>query len=310
MNTVLWANRKLRLLVTGQCNLECFYCHNEGQRKSSDFLSDDLFRHMVSVVRRHPSDLDKVTFSGGEPLLHSRLEHFVRELSPMPPQRTGVTNGLFLDQRRLDSLRNAGVTTFRVGADSLIRLRSRPSAVFPASQSIHNVLHLLEREGAPFELNVVLTQFNRDELPEILRFCRDHRVSAKFFEHVQVTFLRMEDLVMRAEAQPRLHFARFESALFSVLPDAIHVSADVFDGANEVYQCDGFSIRYCRYLCTYNLCHLTGTRIDSRGFVYACLVGNGRFRISSGQSVEDSARLVEEAVNWGCCSRSEQLSLV
>lgn len=27
------ANGKIRLIVTAKCNLDCFYCHNEGQAK-------------------------------------------------------------------------------------------------------------------------------------------------------------------------------------------------------------------------------------------------------------------------------------
>jgi cyclic pyranopterin phosphate synthase len=300
---VLWANNRLRLVVTNECNLSCFYCHNEGQPKSSDFLSFDLFAQILRLIGSGSRDLDKVTFSGGEPLLHPRLESFVRELSPMARFGTIVTNGLLLDERRLNSLRMAGVTKFRIGADSLTRHRSRPSAVFPNGTSIHQTIELLERTSTPFELNVVLTEFNRSEIPEIVRFCRDHKVSAKFFEHVRASFVCSEFAVLDAEAEPRVPFSEFSLILSSVMPTAIQPSEDVFDGANELYNFDGFSIRYCRYLCPYGLCHLTGTRIDPRGFVYACLVGNGRFRIFPDQTTAESATTIAQAVDWGCSSR-------
>jgi len=300
---VLWANHKLRLVITNQCNLNCFYCHNEGQPKSSSFLSNDLFEHVLRLVGASSCDLEKVTFSGGEPLLHPQLEDFVRKLSPMTRNRTLVTNGLLLDENRLNSLRMAGVTKLRIGVDSLVRTRSRPSAVFPKGHSIHQTFELLERTATPFELNVVLTEFNLSEIPEIMRFCRDRRVSVKFFEHVKANFVRSEVAVLNAEPEPCMRFSEFASILTSIIPTAVQVSDDIFDGANELYDCDGFFIRYCRYLCPYGLCYLTGTRIDPRGFVYTCLVGNGRFRISPDQTVAESATIITRAINWGCSSR-------
>lgn len=300
---MLWSNHKLRLVVTNQCNLNCFYCHNEGQPKSNSFLPVELFEHLLRVIHRRSEGLEIVTFSGGEPLLHQNLEHFVRSLQSVTRQRTVVTNGLLLDKRRLASLREAGVTKFRIGVDSLSRSHSRPSSAFPQARSIYEVLELLRSEQMRYELNVVLTEFNRNELPELVRFCRDNQVSAKFFEHVKAMSVRSASGVTRAEAQPYVPLAEFESALRLVLPDAVHLPPGVFDGANEFYDCGSFSIRYCRFLCSYGLCHLTGTRIDPRGFVYACLIGNGRFQISAEQSVQESARIIEEAVTAGCVSR-------
>lgn len=299
---MLWANHKLRLVVTSQCNLNCFYCHNEGQPKANTFLSVELFQHLLRVIHRWSEGLEIVTLSGGEPLLHSNLEHFVQMLRPVTRQRTIVTNGLLLDKRRLDSLREAGVTKFRVGVDSLTRPHSRPSSSFPQARSIREVLEMLQSEQMRYELNVVLTEFNRNELPELFRFCRDHQVSAKFFEHVKAMSVRSVAGVTKAEAQPYVPFSEFESALRLVFPEALHSPPGVFDGANEVYDFGRFSIRYCRYLCSYGLCHLTGTRIDPRGFAYACLVGNGRFQISTEQSVQESARIIKEAVAAGCVS--------
>jgi len=64
---MLWANHKLRLIVSSACNLDCFYCHNEGQRKSADLLPIDLFEHLLRLAYRNPVGLERATFSGGEP---------------------------------------------------------------------------------------------------------------------------------------------------------------------------------------------------------------------------------------------------
>jgi MoaA/NifB/PqqE/SkfB family radical SAM enzyme len=160
----------------------------------------------------------------------------------------------------------------------------------------------LEKEGVPYEINTVLTDFNREEIPGLLRFCSDHRVSAKFFEHVKALPVVGEIGVIQAEAMPYVKFSDFEQHLRDALPRAVSLPPDVFNGANEIYDCGGFLIRYCRYLCGYGLCYLSGTRVDPRGFVYACLAGNGRYRISPNQALDDSAAVIEAALRWGCSS--------
>ena len=78
----LWANDRLRLILTGKCNINCFYCHNEGQPKSNNFFPADLFARVIELLASKQSHLDSVTFSGGEPLLHPLLEKFIAEVVP------------------------------------------------------------------------------------------------------------------------------------------------------------------------------------------------------------------------------------
>ncbi len=306
---MLWANHKLRLIVTSKCNLKCFYCHNEGQPKGNDFLSTELVHHLLRVVS-HRGDAPKVvTISGGEPLLHPQLDYMVRALSSVAAHRTVVTNGVLLDQERLDTLRRAGVTKLRIGVDSVSQPGWRPSAMFPEGFSICRTMDLLQRERMPFEINVVLTHFNRRDLPEMLQLCRDRLVSAKFFEHVNTRFSDGSTGTMTGEARPFLTFGQFEECLRKVIPLSVQIPSAEFDGANEVYECGGYSIRYCRFLCQYGLCYLTGTRVDARGFVYSCLTGSGRFRISSTQAVETSGAIIDEAASQGCSAGLTQMAL-
>jgi molybdenum cofactor biosynthesis enzyme MoaA len=86
----------------------------------------------------------------------------------------------------------------------------------------------------PYELNVVLTDFNRKEIPSLLRFCRDQQVLAKFFEHVKALPGGREAGAMRAEAQPYVRLSDFERFLRDTIPCAVGLPPDVFDGTNEI----------------------------------------------------------------------------
>lgn len=61
---MIWANNRLRLLITDECNINCFYCHNEGQAKGHQYLPDGLFNRIIELVTTNNCDLQAVTFSG------------------------------------------------------------------------------------------------------------------------------------------------------------------------------------------------------------------------------------------------------
>jgi hypothetical protein len=55
-----------------------------------------------------------------------------------------------------------------------------------------------------------------------------------------------------------------------------------FGRANMTANFGDTEIRYCRYLCDFNLCWLTGTRVDPRRYVYNCMSNRGLDSMSIG----------------------------
>ncbi len=110
------ANDKLRLIVTGKCNLSCFYCHNEGQAKEETFLAEGLVERVLSAVRADGMKVREVTISGGEPLLHPQLAGFVRQARELAPDVTVVSNGLLANDELIGRVASAGLSKLRLGA--------------------------------------------------------------------------------------------------------------------------------------------------------------------------------------------------
>lgn len=295
----VWANDRLRLVVTAACNINCFYCHNEGQPKGNQFLSDALFARVVELVQ--PTPPRSVTFTGGEALLHPHLDQFVRTIKSRCPSVTLVTNGILLDEARLHRLVDAGITKIRFGVDSLAGEKSRPSSgLFPAMNAQQRIAAIRE-SGVGLELNIVLTKFNLAEIPEIFRFCADHGISAKIFEYVEVE--RFGTAVSSAEMQrkPVIEFSEFEKLLQKSGVTFHTAEAGGFHGANYVITAAGFSWRYCRYLCPFGLCYMTGTRIDPMGAAYVCMEKRFVETISIGDSLAVSKSKLRVVNEKGCC---------
>ena len=296
----VWANGKMRLVTTAKCNIACFYCHNEGQPKSSSFMGEDLFEHVLELIRVAPDSPPHVTMTGGEALLHPRLEWQIERLRALTDEVSVVTNGLLLTPKKIGSLKSAGITKIRLGVDSLTGEKSRPTPVYRGERPIRETAELILRSGLQTELNVVATEFNRGELGGIISFCRDKKISAKIFEHVQVFSLGGPGGFGNFVSAPILPFEVVERAILGAMGPCQKSLVDGFGNTNYLYQGDGFSVRYCKYLCTDGLCPMTGTRIDPQGFVYSCMSKRAKSRIAPENAVEESLDIIRRVVSEGC----------
>lgn len=298
----LWANRRLRLIVTGACNINCFYCHNEGQPKHDRFFPQTLVDHIVQLLPENP--LDAITFTGGEALLHPELESLVEQFAPHFLRRTLVTNGLLLTPERLSRLFRAGLTKIRLGVDSITRRKHRPTPGAPTGISAHEAIQMLEESPLKFELNVVLTKFNKDEISNLLSLCSKRKISAKFFEHVEVREFGGKGNPGSIDTQPHVPFKVFDAEAKLIIGSP---GEDVMAGANTVYTGDGYHIRYCRYLCDYGLCYLTGSRIDPTGAVYVCMERRGLHHITPNEAIKQTAATLRASVAAKCKPTMEVL---
>lgn len=295
----IWANGKLRVVVTSQCNIGCFYCHNEGQTKAPAYLDEQVFSRIIELATvERPRG---VTLTGGEPLLHPKLESYVSRLREYSESVTMVSNCLLLTEDRVASLMDSGLTKFRVGVDSFARVKSRPTSGKGPRVVIMDVVQMLIRRAANLELNIVLTKYNEKEIADMIRFCADNGISAKFFEHVEVLEYGVMTNPGSMKEKPMVAYDVFRSAVLSTGLE-LHESHPVeYAGANSVFEGNDFTVRYCRYLCPYGLCFMSGTRIDPNATAYVCMDKRGARQIDLTVSAESTTALVCDVVNKGCC---------
>jgi GTP 3',8-cyclase len=283
------ANGRLRLFLTSDCNLACFYCHNEGQPKGTSYLS----RHMAVKIRDvvKAGGVRKIIFSGGEPLIHPEVLDYVEMLSPHVGRASLITNGLLLNRKRAFSLRQAGLSKIRLGVDSFREDKPRPSVGYLSTRfSVRRTVDDLREAGLRVDLNVVLTKFNQNEIAKFLSFAIEQDLNIKFFEHLEVAPPPAGSMVNRMRPVPQVGEAYFLDVLRATLGHLPEFhTTDQFAPATMAATVRGTEIRYCRYLCTYGRCFAPGTRLDPEGYVYTCMSNRGMDRISVGT---DSAGIV------------------
>jgi len=186
--------------VTTQCNLNCAYCEDFGQRRNGQALPplalDDALR-LLRVVR---SGTDRLILTGGEPLLHPDIVPLVTRAHGELRFRhlTLMTNGLLLPQHEalLPALDRLVISLDSTDPDLWSSLIGMPRET---AQSIHdNVRHYAQKQrafGYRLVVNCVLSPETLPGARQVLDFCRQHGLLVSFSPQAVNNWPRYELLV-------------------------------------------------------------------------------------------------------------------
>jgi GTP 3',8-cyclase len=170
----------LRISITDRCNLSCIYCHNEGAdictySPIGHEMKPELICEIVRVAAKF--GVNKVKFSGGEPLFRKDFEDI---LSCLPPLKeiSATTNGILLE-KRARFLKAAGLDRVNISLDTLVP--EKYEAITGASANslekvIRGINSAVEAGLIPVKLNmVVLKGINDCEIDSMINFVRAYR---------------------------------------------------------------------------------------------------------------------------------------
>lgn len=172
--------RQLFWECTLRCNVHCRHCGSDCKHEAqqADMPREDFFRVLDSVAQKcHPNEVF-IILSGGEPLMRDDLEQCGRGIMERGFPWGMVTNGLYLNEERLRSLRQAGLCSVAISLDGLEEnhnwLRCHPESFKRASAAID----LLVNDGdIKFDVVTCVNQRNYDQLNDMKEFLIEKGVS-------------------------------------------------------------------------------------------------------------------------------------
>jgi molybdenum cofactor biosynthesis protein A len=179
-------NRKhnyLRVSLTERCNLRCKYCMPADGIPLTPAphlpTSEELIK-IVSVFTE--MGVNKVRFTGGEPLVRKDADLVIKEISKLVPETAITTNGILLD-KYFDLFEEIGLKSLNISLDTLnperfqfITRRDRFDKV------LGNIQTAIDR-GFHAKINVVLLKGqNDDEIVDFIRWTQDIPVHIRFIE--------------------------------------------------------------------------------------------------------------------------------
>jgi cyclic pyranopterin phosphate synthase len=171
----------LRISVTNECNLRCFYCHGEGQEPQKRRLTIDE----IELICRVASGIGirRVKITGGEPLLRHDIEKVVSAISSIRAieETSMTTNGILMAPRAADlaraGLRRANISLPSINPRVYRKITGTPQHKARSkvmSKVIEGIDAALAAGLSPVKINmVVLKGLNDDEIPPMIEFSRE-----------------------------------------------------------------------------------------------------------------------------------------
>ncbi len=176
----------LRISLTDRCNLRCQYCMpEEGVEK---FCHDDILslEEVYTIVEAFVDlGIDKLRFTGGEPLVRKGLVSLIERVSKLNKVKdmTMTTNGVLLKKYAKD-LKEAGLNRVNISLDTLNPDKYRK---ITRGGDINKVLEGIEEAKkvglTPIKINSVLIgNFNEDEIEDLVNLTQNEKIDVRFIE--------------------------------------------------------------------------------------------------------------------------------
>jgi MoaA/NifB/PqqE/SkfB family radical SAM enzyme len=174
--------------VTYSCNADCKHCHLGGYIKDEKLATPEKYGELCQEIQPVVA-----LVSGGEPLIRKDLEQITRSMkkSKRVPYIVVTTNGIMLNKKRYESLRNAGVDQFSLSLDYPDERHDE----FRGSNGLFRHIEKLVKElnsgnGKAITLSCVVQRDNFRELTKIAELSENWGVRLNFTTY---TWLRTND---------------------------------------------------------------------------------------------------------------------
>lgn len=166
-------SRVVQVHPTLRCNLACTHCYSSSGPRESDDQSTRSLVEKLSLLR--DEGFDVVSFSGGEPLVYRHFAEVAYEAKRLGFRVNMITNGVLLDQRRLNDLKDV-ISRIGVSIDGTPSThdRYRGKGSFARTERALTNLH---ESDAVFGIAHCVTRESISELPWMLDFCLEHKAS-------------------------------------------------------------------------------------------------------------------------------------
>ena len=168
----------LRVALTQRCNLNCVYCHHEGECSQSDNGKKEITKEDIEDLLKVTGELGikKVRFTGGEPLIRKDIVDIVQIASKYMDDVSMSTNGTLLCEK-VSELKEAGISRFNI---TLNTLDNETYSSITGKNKLQDVLDAIEKtyqeEIYPIKINMVIMQRNYREIKEMVKFTKEGMV--------------------------------------------------------------------------------------------------------------------------------------
>ena len=183
--------RNLRVSLTSACNYACTYCVPNGRRlvpAERELPADRLGRAVELLIAT--AGIDKVRITGGEPLIASKFDDFLRHVMTLGLADVSITtNGQWLE-RKLPVMIDAGLRRINISLDTLDPVRFKQIARGGDLGTVLAGIEAALAAGLRVKINMVpLRTGNAQQILPLLDFCLTRGIELRFIELMRMGHL-------------------------------------------------------------------------------------------------------------------------
>lgn len=186
----------LRISLTERCNLRCVYCMPE---EGIDLQPNDKILTKDEIVRVArlfvDAGVDKIRFTGGEPLVRKDLEDIVSEVGALPLRALAMTTNAITLARKLPKLHKMGLNQLNISLDTLDSEKFTQITRRKGWEKVMEAIDMAVDYGySPLKINcVVMRGVNDNEIVDFVKMTRDKPIQVRFIEYMPFDGNRWND---------------------------------------------------------------------------------------------------------------------
>lgn len=178
----------LRISLTDNCNLRCFYCMPEEDYEftpASRLMQVDEIETLAKIFVN--LGVNKIRLTGGEPLVRKDAADIIMSLSKLPVKLTITTNGTRLHEF-VDTLEQAKIHSLNISLDTLQPEKFQLVTRRDQFQKVYDNIHLLMKRNFHVKVNmVVMKGLNDNEINDFIEWTKHEPVHVRFIEFMPFT---------------------------------------------------------------------------------------------------------------------------
>lgn len=178
----------LRVSLTDNCNLRCFYCMPE-----EDYVFTPASRLMqageIEVLAKKfvALGVTKIRLTGGEPLVRKDAADIIQRLGKLGLNLTLTTNATRLHEF-VDTLKEANVRSLNISLDTLQSDKFNLITRRDQFKLVHDNIHLMLKNNFHVKVNmVVMKGLNETEINDFIEWTKQEPVHVRFIEFMPFT---------------------------------------------------------------------------------------------------------------------------
>ncbi len=211
--------------ITNECNLACLHCIEEsgpGKAFRDELSETEIFGVLAQLM---DGEVPYLSFSGGEPMLHTRFFEMVEYVCGRGGQLKIETNGHYLSAENCRRLAELGVKAVQVSLDGASRETFNRMRVRGDFDCTVAGIRALSEAGVPIEINYSPTRFNMHEIGAAVDLA--HELGAYSFYTGRTMYTGNAVKTWRLLEPTEAQYAAYFSTL--------HAKSDEFRGRMRVY---------------------------------------------------------------------------